>query len=320
MRLQSKARTPASDSLTYLKLSLVAIIWGGTFVAGRYISSDTPPMLSASLRFMLAGATLTLFLIFSRKMFIKINRSQLVKILGLGFCGIYTYNLFFFYGLHYTTASRASLIVALNPAVMALFSFLFYREKLTITKTSGIGLCLMGAAAVIFSKSPNTFLAENSDWRGDALIFGCVLSWVIYSVFCKTIVNEIGSLHTVTYSIWAGAAMLTATATATGQFNFASVSALSTGDFFSLLYLGAIGSALAYIWYYQGIQTIGATRSGVFIALNPLTAVLLGALLLGEQLTSPMLIGGALIITGILICNRATPSDQRLNEGIYREN
>ena len=139
-------------------------------------------------------------------------------------------------------------------------------------------------------------------------------------MFCKTIVNEIGSLHTVTYSIWAGAAMLTATATATGQFNFASVSALSTGDFFSLLYLGAIGSALAYIWYYQGIQTIGATRSGVFIALNPLTAVLLGALLLGEQLTSPMLIGGALIITGILICNRATPSDQRLNEGIYREN
>lgn len=309
MTIQSSLRTPASDSLTYLKLSLVAIIWGGTFVAGRYISSETPPMLSASLRFILAGTTLTLFLIISRKMFVKVNRSQLVKIIGLGFCGIYTYNLFFFYGLHYTTASRASLIVALNPAVMAIFSYIFYREKLSGMKTSGILLCLLGAAAVIFSKSPHTFLAEKSDWRGEALIFGCVLSWVTYSVFCKNIVKEIGSLHTVTYSIWAGAAMLTATAAATGQLNVASVRSLSAGDFFSLLYLGAIGSALAYIWYYEGIQKIGATRSGVFIALNPLTAVLLGALLLDEQLTSPMFIGGALIIAGILICNKTAKAN-----------
>ncbi len=72
----------------------------------------------------------------------------------------------------------------------------------------------------------------------------------------------------------------------------------------SLLYLGAIGSALAYIWYYKGIEQIGATRAGVFIALNPLTAVLLGALLLDEQLSAPTFMGGALIIVGIMICNR----------------
>lgn len=245
-------------------------------------------------------------------MFIKINRYQLLKIIGLGFCGVYTYNLFFFYGLHYTSASRASLIVALNPALMAITAYIFYREKITSLKSSGIILCFLGASTVIFSKSPYSVLTEPLNWRGDALIFGCVLSWVSYSVFCKNIIREIGPLHTVTYSIWAGAVLLTATAIATEQLNLASVHNLSAGDFFSLFYLGAIGSALAYIWYYQGIEQIGATRAGVFIALNPLTAVLLGAVLLNEHLTPATLIGGALIIAGILICNKTPANERRL--------
>ena len=72
----------------------------------------------------------------------------------------------------------------------------------------------------------------------------------------------------------------------------------------SLVYLGVLGSALAYIGYYDGIRKIGATRSGVFIALSPLTAVLLGALLLGEHLTLAMYLGGALILAGIYLCNK----------------
>ncbi len=80
------------DSLTYLKLSLVAMIWGGTFVAGRYLSADTPALLAASVRFIFAGITLGLFLgFFLKKSFVRLDRSRLVKIVGLGFCGIYTY-------------------------------------------------------------------------------------------------------------------------------------------------------------------------------------------------------------------------------------
>ena len=60
---------------------------------------------------------------------------------------------------------------------------------------------------------------------------------------------------------------------------------------------------MAYIWYYDGIQKIGVARAGVFIALNPLAAVLLGAAMLGEQMTLATLLGGALIITGIVVEN-----------------
>ncbi|WP_262441871.1 DMT family transporter [Acinetobacter sp. WU_MDCI_Abxc222] len=294
-----------SQRLIYIKLSLVSMIWGGTFVAGRYISSSIPPLMSASFRFLIASVILTFFLIFFTDGFKKIDIRQLLTITALGFCGVYTYNALFFYGLNYIDASRASLIVASNPPVMALLGYLFYKEKISWLKFIGIILCVLGASIVIFGKSPDLLLNQRQlFWLGDILIFGCVLSWAAYSIFCKKIVNEIGPLYTVTYSIYAGTVMLFITALLMKQINFNILSQLTFSSVISLFYLGALGSALGFIWYYDGIQKIGATRASVFIALNPLTAVLLGALVLHEKLSFSTLIGGALIIVGIILCNK----------------
>lgn len=80
--------------------------------------------------------------------------------------------------------------------------------------------------------------------------------------------------------------------------------AIDLPQWLSLLYLGVLGSALAYIGYYDGIRRIGATRAGVFIALNPLTAVICGALLLAEPLSASMCLGGGVILLGIYLCNK----------------
>ncbi|SJN56201.1 putative amino-acid metabolite efflux pump [Vibrio ruber DSM 16370] len=292
----------------YLKLALVSIIWGGTFVAGRAIHPDIPPLLSATLRFLLAGATLVLVLILTGRGFIRITKKQVCVLFGLGFCGIYTYNLFFFAGLQHISASRASLIVAANPAMIAIASFLFYKERFSLTRLCGITLCIIGAATVIISKSPQAVLQTQSSGIGDLMIVGCVLSWVAYSVFGKQTVQSIGPLHTVTYSVLAGAVMLTLTTLFSGQLDVGTLASIHVQDFISLSYLGIIGSALAYIWYYSGIEKIGATRAGAFIALNPIAAVSLGALLLGERLSMLMGVGGLLAIVGILLCNRPEKS------------
>ncbi|MCM8597616.1 MAG: DMT family transporter, partial [Candidatus Accumulibacter sp.] len=65
------------------------------------------------------------------------------------------------------------------------------------------------------------------------------------------------------------------------------------------------GTALAFTWYAEAVQRIGATRSAVFINLVPVSAVLLGALLLDERLGVAVLAGGALVIVGVIITNRA---------------
>ena len=298
------------DVSVYIRLALVAIAWGGTFIAGRSLAA-VAPMFSACLRFVLASAALSAFLLVSGKGFRRVNARQALVVSLLGFCGIFSYSFFFFSGLQHISASRAALIVALNPAVMTLIAYVFYREQVTALKVLGIVLCFCGVALVVGGGDPQGATGGPGGWHiwlGEALIGGCVLSWSAYSVFCKTVVRQLGPLHTVTYSIYAGTLMLLLYAAATGVLDMDAVRRFSMAEAASLLYLGVVGSAVAYIWYYDGIQQIGVARAGVFIALNPLAAVLFGAALLGEQIPLTTLLGGVLIISGIVAENRHSVS------------
>ncbi|MCU1752356.1 DMT family transporter [Pseudomonas sp. 6D_7.1_Bac1] len=294
-----------SDVPVYLKLATVTMIWGGTFVAGRFLADTLSPLFAASLRFLLASLALLLFMAVARIPLLRPTFRQWLQLAVLGFFGIFFYNLCFFYGLHYINASRASLIVALNPAVIGLASWLLFKERLSRAKIVGIAMCVAGAGVVIVSRNQPVFDGGTANaWMGDLLIFGCVLGWGVYSLFSRGLNQTLGPLHTVTYSIVLGTLMLWATSAARGELSLEALSGLHAGQVLSLLYLGVLGSALAYIGYYDGIRKIGATRAGVFIALNPLTAVMLGALLLGEQLSLAMCLGGGVILLGIYLCNK----------------
>jgi len=307
-------RIAPSDTPIYLKLAVVTMIWGGTFVAGRFLAGTLSPLLTASLRFLLASVALLLFMALARIPLARPSMGQCLQLLMLGFFGIFFYNLCFFYGLQYIQASRASLIVALNPAVIALVSWLLFEERLGRMNALGIACCLAGAALVIVSADRQVFEGGEAAWKGDLLILGCVLGWGIYSLFSRGLNRTLGPLQTVTYSVLFGTLMLWAATAARGELNLQELASLDLGQGLSLLYLGVMGSALAYIWYYDGLRRIGATRSGVFIALNPLTAVIFGALLLDERLTAPMCLGGAMILGGIYLCNKplAGPVKRRI--------
>jgi drug/metabolite transporter (DMT)-like permease len=261
-------------------------------------------MFAASLRFLLASAALLGFLWLARIPLARPTPRQWMQLTLLGFFGIFFYNLCFFYGLQYINASRASLIVALNPAVIGLASWWLFKERLGRMKVAGIATCIVGAGLVIVSRNPQLLAAAPDAWIGDLLILGCVLGWGVYSLFSRELNQTLGPVQTVTYSILTGTLMLWVLAAARGELSWSALNNLGLPQWLSLIYLGVLGSALAYIGYYDGIRKIGATRSGVFIALNPLTAVILGALLLGEQLTPAMCLGGALILGGIYLCNK----------------
>jgi drug/metabolite transporter (DMT)-like permease len=308
MKTNEQNLSSGSDVPVYLTLATVTMIWGGTFVAGRFLADSLSPLVAASLRFLLASAALLLFLLLARVPLARPSSRQWLQLAILGFFGIFFYNLCFFYGLHYINASRASLIVALNPAVIGLASWLLFKERLSRVKVAGIAICIAGASLVIVSRNPQLLAGNPDAWIGDLLILGCVLGWGIYSLCARELNQSLGPVQTVTWSILLGTAMLWFTSAIGGELKLAALTGLGLQQWLSLMYLGVLGSALAYIGYYEGIRKIGATRSGVFIALNPLTALILGALLLGEQLTPAMYVGGGLILTGIFLCNKPLAS------------
>lgn len=286
---------------TTLSLIGVAAIWGGTFIAGRQLADSSPPLLSAFLRFLIASIVLALCLPRQR---IKLNGAQKKRIFLLGLFGIFFYNICFFYGLQYISASRASLIVSINPAVIALAAFLFMHEKLSLLKQIGIAACSIGAATIILSKDPTAIITSSTTWQGDLLILGCVISWVTYSIFSRPLIREIGSINAVFYSVLTGTIMLFFAVSIEGDLTVKNLLNLGFVQIMCLCFLGVFGSALAYVWYYRGIEKIGATRAGVYIALVPLFAVTFGQVILHEPIDVITAIGGILVLIGIVLCNK----------------
>lgn len=286
----------------YMQLCIVAILWGGTFVAGRFIQNDIPSLLSATLRFSLGSIAFIVLLGLPNIGWKRITINQFWPILLLGFAGVFLYHLFFFYGLQLIPASRAALIVSLNPAMIAFLSFLIWRERITLKKSYGIALSIIGAMIVLLSHT--NMQDRSSSIIGDLAIFGCVVTWGIYTVAGKNTIKSIGALHTVAYSIFIGTILLLISSIISPTVTWNHFELLTQTDIVSLLYLGILGSALAYVWYYQSIDQIGAANAGTFIALNPLTAVIAGYLLLNETISPSIILGGIFIITGIILTNR----------------
>ena len=293
---------PADSNLTtYLKLLLMAIFWGGTFIAGRLLGSYAAPFSSAFIRFSIASVALVLICLRTPGGLPRIRKNQWFPLLLLGLSGIFSYNAFFFKGLELIEASRAAVIIANNPIIIALFAALLLGEKLTLPKLAGILLSIFGALVVITHGHPQQIIAQGIG-KGELYIFGCVVSWVIYSLVGRIAMRGFSPLEAVTYSSLVGTVLLCPVALHEGLLS--QLPKYSLSAWICLFYLGLCGTVLAFIWYYQGIQKIGSTRAGQFINFVPVSGVMLSVWLLGEPLTLSLLTGLILVSCGVYLTNR----------------
>lgn len=287
--------------MIYAKLFLTALFWGGTFVAARVVTQELPPFSASLWRFVIASTVLTALVVLHEGGLPRLRRRQVVPVVLLGLTGVFAYNVFFFLGLKTITAGRAALIVANNPVFIALFSALIFRERLSIANGIGILVCLAGAVIVISRGNPGLLLSGGIG-RGELFILGCVASWVSYSLIGKVILRDLSPLAAVTWSCLIGAAALLPFAWREGlvrQTGLASPAAWA-----GLLFLGVLGTAVGFLWYYEGIRAIGPSRAAVFINFVPVSGVLFGWLILSETLTRTLLTGAALVVVGVFLTNR----------------
>ncbi len=296
------SRIPSKALLIiYVKLFLTAVFWGGTFIAGRVVAREVGPYSTAFFRFVIAS----LFLLFLTRRengrFPGLRKVQILPIILLGATGVFAYNVFFFKGLKLINAGRASLIIANNPVAIAVFAAYLFREKLGLIKILGIILSVCGAIVVISKGNPADILHGALGW-GDFFIFLCVLCWTAFSLIGKAAMNGLSPLVATTYGCVVGTVALFIPACAEGMIT--SFAHYSGRAWFSIFYLGFFGTVLAFVWYYEGIDTIGATKASQFINFVPISAVLLAFLILGEPITFFLAFGTALVCLGIYLTNK----------------
>ena len=268
----------------YFKLVLTTFFWGGTFVAARFAVHEAPPFFAASCRFAIAAAVLMALVTRQARRKgedVPSPRSlhEVLTLSSLGLTGIFCYNAFFFSGLKLTGAANGSLIVAINPLLTAVLSAWWLRERIRPLQAIGLAVSLVGVG-VIVTRGDLGVLRSLSFNRGDLLLLGTPLSWAAYSILGKRAMGTFSPLVATAYAALSGALLLIPAA-ALEALGGAGTHRFSILGWLAILQLALLGTVVGFVWWYEGVKALGASRAALFVNLVPVFGTLLAALLLG---------------------------------------
>ncbi|MEE9328306.1 MAG: DMT family transporter [Cocleimonas sp.] len=285
----------------YLKLLFAMLVWGGTFTSARILGNQLDPSVSAFLRFLIASTVLLVMLYYKEGGFPRISRKQLLPILGMGLTGIAMYNLLFFYGLVHAEASRGSMITATNPLLTALGAAFIFKERFTLIRVVGFILCVVGAVLIISRGDIKTLFTDGVG-TGELAFIGCAISWAAYTLIGRLMSTQLSSLAVIAYASTVGTAILFFVALNANLFE--AVSMLTLNASMNLFYLAILATVIGFVWFQEGIKILGAAKAAVFIYFMPVSAVFWAYLILDEKLTLVLMLGAALVISGIYLVNK----------------
>ena len=299
------ANLSAMTPLLVLKLTMVAVFWGGAFIAGRILAQSLPIMTAAFGRIFIASILLVIVVIKIEGSLPRLNRKQIFLTAILGFTGVFINNICFFGALARVPAGRTSLFVSLTPIVTAILASFFFRERLGVRRWIGILVALIGAIVVITRGDLVSGITDinQSIGLGELMMIGAVFSWAAYTLISREVIETLSPIVATTYSTLWGFFFLSIGAL--GEFKDIDWVLLDWRVWTSGFYLGAFGTVIAFIWFYEGIQAVGPSRTAIFSNLVPAFGVLFSVLLLGEPLLISMVVGGLITALGVSLVNRS---------------
>jgi drug/metabolite transporter (DMT)-like permease len=292
----------AARPADHARLVAVPAIWGGTFVAGKVVVATLTPLMGSFARYMVACVALLVAAFVLEGGLPRLSGRQWAATFVLGLFGVFAYNLFFMGALAKLPASRAALIIALNPAITIAISAVVFKERLSARRWIGVAVALLGVAIVV-SKGDFANFTGGGIGLGELFMFAAVTSWALYTILGRKVLGGLTPLAATNYAaLWGTLLLGLAAAPAFGTLHPTQFDWRMT---VSLLYLGVLGTAVAFVWYYMSVKKVGASTTSIFNNLVPVFGVAISVLLLGEQLLASMLIGGAVTIVGVLMVSRA---------------
>lgn len=284
----------------YFKLTVVALAFGGTFVAGRVAMQEALPLPLATWRYVIGtAALLPLLLIREGRLALPSGRT-LAAVFVMGLFAVFAYNLLFFEGLGRIHAGRAALIVGFQPALVVLAARVLFGEAFTVARIAGSGLAILGAGVVATRGEPGQLLT-GAVGLGEILMFGAAASFAAATLAGRYAVREISPLAAATWQCLVGTVLLLAV----GAFDATVHAPFSVNLWLLLGFMGIIGVTLTFTWYFEGVSVVGPARAAMFMNLIPVFGVGLAHILLGEPIDASIGVGGALVCLGVWLLNRS---------------
>ena len=278
-----------------VSIALASSCLGGTAAAiTRYLVGNADPITLAILRWGIGFACLLPTALFLGVRWPPRHDWAAVAVLGLCFFGLFfvLYNI----AIGFTTAARASLALATLPLHTMVVGALLGIEPLTLRKSTGVGVAVLGVIAALASGLSSAPLGA---WRGELIMTAAVLCMAFYNVWSRPFIQRSSALGFLTVGMGAGAAALILVGSLTGS--VAVLSSFGAHQWIAGVYLGVGGGALAFILWVMALERATPTRVASTMTVNPIAAGLLATQLVGEPITANLVAGLAAVFVGIWI-------------------
>tara|TARA_B000000475_G_scaffold222148_1_gene185508 strand:- start:1554 stop:2465 length:912 start_codon:yes stop_codon:yes gene_type:complete len=278
--------------------SLSALLGGSTFVFTRYVVDSIDPYTLSFLRYGLTGLILFLLSI-SVYMNKKFAKADLIPMCFLGLAMITLFPNFMALGLEHTTAARAGLLYATMPLCTIIIAYFFNIEKITLNKSLAVLLAILGVSFCMSERVDNNF---HDTLKGDFLMMIGVLSASCFTVFSGKYLKKYGNIPVMIFVILIGTILNLIISMIFGN---SIISLLEINKFEAAALLMLIipgGVVMMYCWG-KALQLISPTQAAISLGFNPLSAILLGSIILNEEITFKLGIGFISILMAIILAN-----------------
>lgn len=291
--------SPATrDLLPYAIMLGTALCFSTNIIFGRFVAPDSHPFVLAFLRWasvaLILLPTVLAGQVHSTMAFIKNNVGLLIilGILGMGVSGGGVY-----WGLQMTTATNATLIYSVAPALILMLERFFRGRPISWREVLGAMIAFAGVAAIITQGSLSTLRALEFN-LGDILIAAATLSWASYSILLKTDrIKDIRPMALFCVIAFFGALAnlpFAATSLVVGE-----GSPPSMAGWFALAGIIVISSLMAFSGYQFGIRKLGPSLAGMFMFLMTPFGVILAVIFLGEKLAAYQIVAIGAVMAGV---------------------
>lgn len=306
MTLALAPAAPARTWMVHLKLLGMAALWGAAWPAGKVVASQVPALTASVWRFAFSLLLLMVWLwVRSGSRTLRaLGRRQWAGLALGGALGVFGYAAFFLMGLQHLPAGRAALVVTTNPVLTLLLAAWWFGERLNARLALGMGLAVLGAVVVLTHGTPWTLFTGGAG-VGELLLLGCVVCWSGYTLLGKKLLGGIDALTTTAVTAGFGLAMLTLAAWGVDGAALAQPLTRGTEWWAALLFMVVGSTVLAYAWYFEGVAALGAGAASAYISLVPVFGVAVATVWLGEPLDASLILGGAVVLAGMAVMNRA---------------
>lgn len=235
-----------------------------------------------------------------------LTKTDLVTILFQSVFGIFLFRTFLLLGINLTSTAEAGILTGTTPVITSLMAFLFLKERLSGATVLGIGFTVVG---IILLQGVNLLSAQFSTQHvlGNMLIICASASESTFNIISrkhKAIAqNEsTAQIHPMVQTLLVSAvAFILSIVPSLCEHPLASISLLAWKEWFALVWYGLIVTALAFVFFFEGVRRCNAYTTAAFSGMMPLTSMLLSLFLLKEKIECIQWTGGFLIIFSMVL-------------------